>query len=114
MNIRNTVLSQLIEHLPLYQFPRCVGRYDGSLDQYLYLFFSQLTYLESLGDITPYLLWVCKTCYIKIARTTIADTNETRNRRISQDVVHILIYQAKEIYSNDPFVISFYGKTVRP
>ena len=64
MNIGKTVFAQLQEHLPLYQFRLCVKRYGGNhkiksftcLDQYLCLFFAQLTYRESLRDITTCLL----------------------------------------------------------
>ncbi len=59
-----TAFAQLLEHLPLYQFRLCVKRYNGNykvqsfscLDQYLCLFFVQLTYRESLRDITTCLL----------------------------------------------------------
>ena len=59
-----TVFAQLLDHLPLYHFRRCVKRYKGNykvqsftcLDHYLCLFFAQLTYRESLRDITTCLL----------------------------------------------------------
>ncbi|ACF43554.1 DUF4372 domain-containing protein [Pelodictyon phaeoclathratiforme] len=52
--------KKLVEHLSLYQFRLGVKRYNGlfkvqsfiCLDQYLSLFFAQLTYRESLRDIT--------------------------------------------------------------
>lgn len=119
MNTGKTVFAQLIEHLPLHQFRRCVQRYDGNhrvrsfscLDQYLCLFFAQLTYRESLRDITTCLLGMQKKLYHmsirgKIARTTLADANETRDWRIYQDFAHILIHHAREIYSKEPFGMS--------
>ncbi len=53
------VFAQLMEHLPLHTFRRCVQRYPSKyptktfshLDQFLCLAFAQLTYLESLRDI---------------------------------------------------------------
>jgi hypothetical protein len=50
------VFSQLMRHLPLTTFRRCVARYAGEhkvksfscLDQYLCMAFAQLTYRESL------------------------------------------------------------------
>ena len=53
------VFAQLIDHLPLHSFRRCVARYRGHykvksfscLDQYLCMAFAQLTYRESLRDI---------------------------------------------------------------
>ena len=51
--------AQLIDHLPLHSFRRCVQRYRGHdkvqsfscLDQYLCMAFAQLSYRESLRDI---------------------------------------------------------------
>src|ERR1035438_4039553 len=59
MNLGRTVFSQIIEHLPEYEFQKCVARYRGDshlrgfscLDQYLAMSFAQLTYRESLRDI---------------------------------------------------------------
>ena len=50
------VFSQVIDHLPIHTFRRCVVRYQGNryvksfscLDQYLCMAFAQLTYRESL------------------------------------------------------------------
>jgi hypothetical protein len=52
MNLGKFVFAQVMEHLPLHVFPRCVVRYSGEhkakwfscLDQYLCMPFSQLTY----------------------------------------------------------------------
>jgi len=114
-----TVFAQLQEHLPLHQFRCCVKRYDGNykvqsftcLDQYLCLFFAQLTYRESLRDITTCLLGMQNKLYHMgirgtIARSTLADANENRDWRIYQDFAHILIHHAREIYCKDPFGIT--------
>ena len=53
------VFAQLIEHLPLQTFRRCVARYGGRhkvksfscVDQLLIMMFAQLTFRESLRDI---------------------------------------------------------------
>lgn len=53
------VFSQVMEHLPLHVFHKCVDRYNGNykvkefscLEQYLCMAFAQLTYRESLRDI---------------------------------------------------------------
>ena len=53
------VSAQLMGHLPLHTFRRCVARYGGDrkvrqftcLDQYLCMAFAQLTYRESLRDV---------------------------------------------------------------
>jgi hypothetical protein len=52
------VFSQVMEHLPLHVFHRCVDRYNGEykvkeftcLDNYLCMAFAQLTYRGSLRD----------------------------------------------------------------
>src|SRR5258707_15281633 len=59
MHTGKLIFAQLMEHLPLTTFRRCVARYGGHhkvkrfscLDQYLSMGFAQLTYRESLRDI---------------------------------------------------------------
>lgn len=114
-----TVFAQLLDHLPLYHFRRCVKRYKGNykvqsftcLDHYLCLFFAQLTYRESLRDITTCLLGMQNKLYHmgirgKISRSTLAYANEKRDWRIYQDFAHILIHHARELYSKDAFGVS--------
>ena len=53
------VFSQVMDHLPMKTFRRCVQRYQGNrhiqsftcLDQFLCMAFAQLTFRESLRDI---------------------------------------------------------------
>jgi len=119
MNTGKTVFAQLLEQLPLHQFRQCVKRYSGNyrvqsftcLDQYLCLFFAQLTYRESLRDITTCLLGMQNKLYHMgirgtIARSTLADANEKRDWRIYQDFAHILIHHARELYSKDSFGVT--------
>lgn len=114
-----TVFAQLLEHLPQHQFRQCVKRYKGNhkvrsfscLDQYLCLFFAQLTYRESLRDITTCLLGMQNKLYHmgirgKIARSTLADANENRSWLIYQDFAQVLIHQARELYSKDSFGVT--------
>ena len=59
MDTGKVVFSQVMEHLPLHLFHRCVERYRGNftvnefscLDQFLCLAFAQLTFRESLRNI---------------------------------------------------------------
>ena len=59
MNHGRSIFAQLIDHLPVHEFRKCVDRYDGNhrvrsfscWDQLLCLAFAQLTYRESLRDI---------------------------------------------------------------
>ena len=56
------VFSQLMNHLPMHSFRRCVRRYRGEhwiksfscLDQYLCMAFARLTYRERLRDIAAF------------------------------------------------------------
>ena len=104
---------------PIHQFRQCVKRYGGNhkvqsftcLDQYFCLFFAQLTYRESLRDITTCVLGMQNKLYHMgirgtIARNTLSDTNEKRDWRIYQDFAHILIHHAREMYSKDPFGVA--------
>jgi len=59
MNYGKTVFSQIMDFLPIYEFQKCVDRYNGNhkikrftcMDQFLCMAFAQLTYRESLRDI---------------------------------------------------------------
>jgi hypothetical protein len=110
------VFAQLMEHLPLHTFRRCVARYAGNypalsfshLDQYLCMVFAQLTYRESLRDIETCLRAHSAKLYhlgIRggIARSTLADANEKRSWRIHQDFALSLISIARRLYAEDSF-----------
>jgi Domain of unknown function (DUF4372)/Transposase DDE domain len=114
MNQGRTVFSQLIAFLPDREFRRCVARYDGDTrlrtfscwDQYLTMAFAQLTYRESLRDIEVCLRAVSAKLYhmgfqAKVARTTLADANESRDWRIFADFAQILIRIARPLYAAD-------------
>jgi hypothetical protein len=115
MNIGRTVFSQLIGFLPDREFRRCVARYGGDArlrdfscwDQYLAMAFAQLTYRESLRDIEACLRSMGSKLYHigfrgKVARTTLADANETHDWRIYADFAQILIGIARPLYAGDP------------
>jgi hypothetical protein len=109
------IFSELISHLPHKEFQKCVVRYDdGSQsrtfshwDQYLTMAFAQLTYRESLRDIEACLRSVTGKLYhlgirSKVARTTLADANESRDWRIFADFAQVLIRIARPLYAADP------------
>jgi hypothetical protein len=115
MHTGRFLFSELIAHLPHKEFQKCVARYDdGSQwrkfshwDQYLAMAFAQLTYRESLRDIEACLRSVASKLYhlgfrSKIARTTLADANESRDCRIFADFARVLIGIARPLYANDP------------
>ena len=110
------VFAQLMDHLPLHTFRRCVAKYPGRyptlsfshLDQFLCMAFAQLTYRESLRDIETCLRAQSAKLYhlgIRggIARSTLADANERRDWRIYQDFALSLIQVARKLYAQDGF-----------
>jgi IS4 transposase len=109
------IFSELISHLPHKEFQKCVARYDDDSqsrtfshwDQYLTMAFAQLTYRESLRDIEACLRSVAGKLYhlgirSKVARTTLADANESRDWRIFADFAQVLIGIARPLYAADP------------
>ncbi len=115
MNLGRTVFAQLIAFLPDREFRRCVARYDGDSglrgfscwDQYLTMAFAQLTYRESLRDIEACLRAMSAKLYHmgfhgKVARSTLADANESRDWRIYAEFAQVLIRIARPLYASDP------------
>ena len=114
MNRGQTVFAQLIEHLPIHVFRRCVRRYNGNyrsrrfscLDQFLCMAFAQITYRESLRDIQS-CLRAAGTKLLglgirgKISKSTLADANERRDFRIYEDFAMHLVSVALELYSGE-------------
>jgi hypothetical protein len=118
MNLGRTVFTQIMEHLPEYEFQKCVARYRGDshlrgfscLDQYLAMSFAQLTYRESLRDIEACLRSVASKLYHmglrgKVSRTTLADANESHDWRIFADFAQVSIAIARPLYAHDPIGI---------
>ena len=108
------VFSQVMHHLPLHTFRRCVRHYDGHhkiqsftcLDQYLVMAFAQLTYRESLRGIEACLRAHQDKLYhlgIRggIARNTLANANKVRDWRIYADFAQSLIRIARPLYAEE-------------
>src|SRR5205807_1865037 len=77
------------------------------LDQYLAMAFAQLTYRESLRDIEACLGSLQGKLYHlgfhgKVARSTLADANESRDWRIFADFAQYLIEVARPLHAEDP------------
>jgi hypothetical protein len=115
MNSGQTVFSQLMDHLPFYEFQKCVERYRGDAhhrgfscrDQYLAMAFAQLTYRESLRDIEACLGSMRGKLYYmgfrgRVTRSTLADANEAHDWRIFADFALVLIGIARPLYASDP------------
>ncbi len=116
MNTGKLVFAQVMAHLPLTTFRRCVARYDGEhkvkhftcLNQYLCMAFAQLTYRESLRDIEACLRsQVAKLYHMgfrsTVARNTLANANSVRDWRIYADFAQSLISIARKLYAEEPF-----------
>ena len=102
-------------HISHLEFQKCVTRYDGDRhhrslscwDQYLAMAFAQFTYRESLRDIEACLQSMSGKLYhmgfrSRIARSTLADANETHDWRIFADFAQHLIATARPLYVGDP------------
>jgi len=112
------VFAQLMQHLPLTTFRRCVARYRGEfkvksfscLDQFLCMAFAQLTYRESLRDIEVCLRAQSSKLYhlgirSAVARNTLANANAVRDWRVYADFAQSLIGIARRLYAQEPFGI---------
>jgi uncharacterized protein DUF4372/DDE family transposase len=114
MHSGKLVLAQLLDGIHPQQFQRCVSRYGGDYkvrsfscwDQFLCLAFAQLTYRESLRDIEACLRSRRPQLYHlglrgEVARSTLAEANESRDWRIYADLAQGLIRQARQLYATD-------------
>jgi len=110
------IFSQVMEHLPMHTFRRCVQRYRGNhkiksfscLDQYRCMAFAQLTYRESLRDIEVCLRAQQSKLYHMgirggMSRNTLSNANKTRDWRIYADFAQALIHIARKLYMDDDF-----------
>jgi len=116
MNRGKLVFAQLMQHLPLTTFRRCVTRYRGAfkvksfscLDQFLCMAFAQLTFRESLRDIEVCLRAQSSKLYhlgirSMVARNTLANANAVRDWRIYADFAQSLIGIARSLYAQESF-----------
>ena len=111
MNIGRTVFAQLMDHVPSYEFHKCVTRYRGDdhlrsfscWDQFLAMAFAQLTYRESLRDIEACLRSMTSKLYHIGLRGNVAraipqgGTNESHDWRIYADFAQVLIGIARPL-----------------
>ena len=113
------VFAQVMAHVPLTTFRRCVAAHRGDykvqefscLDQFFAMAFAQLTARESLRDIDVNLRaqsarlyhmgFRCKT----IARNTLANANATRPWQIYADFAQHLIGIARPLYAGEPLAV---------
>ena len=104
-----------MDHVPSYEFQKCVARYRGDShgrgfscrDQFLAMAFGQLTYRESLRDVEACLRSMNTRLYHmgfrgRVSRSTLADANETHDWRIYGDFAQLLVGIARPLYAHDP------------
>lgn len=116
MNSGKSIFAQLMEFLPIYEFRKCVKRYNGNYkiksftcwEQFLSMSFAQLTYRESLRDIEACLRAAHKKLYhmgirSKVSRNTLANANQVRDWRIYADFAQVLIGIARKLYIDEDF-----------
>ena len=107
------IFSQLMDIIPKYKFQKIVDRYNGNYrvrrftcwDQLLCLCFGQLTFRESLRDLTSTLNALDSRRYHmgikhKVPLSTFADANNTRPWQIYHDLAMVLIDQARKVVSD--------------
>jgi len=113
MNSGKYVFAQLLQFVNRYEFEKCVNRYNGDRrirnlncwNQFLQLFFGQLTSLNSLRDICLCLKVHKKKLYhlgIKqhVEQSTLSRANENRNWHIFADFGEYLIKLVRPLYQD--------------
>jgi len=114
VNIGRTLFAQVMDFVPWTSFERIVARYGGDVrvrslrcsEQFRVMAFAQMTYRESLRDIEACIGAQPSKLYgmglrEPVARSTLADANETRNWRIWAGIAAVLIRRARRLYIND-------------
>ena len=108
------VFAQVMDHLPMKTFRRCVQRYQGNrhaqsftcLDQFLCMAFAQLTFRESLRDIEACLRAHGDKLYHMgirggMSRNTLANANRRRDWRIYAEFAQAMIRIARPLYADE-------------
>ena len=114
MYIGKTLFAQIMDFVPWTSFRRIVARYGGDgrvrtlncAEQFRVMAFAQLTWRESLRDIEACLSAQAAKLYHMglreaVARSTLADANESRDWRSWADFAQVLIRRARHLYADD-------------
>ena len=114
MNTGRYVLSQVLDLVHRQTLDRCVSRYGGNhgvrhfscRHQLICMVFAQLTWREGLRDIEACLNAKPECLYHLgfrqlVARSTLAEANETRDWRMWQDLALGLIAKARRLYAGE-------------
>lgn len=113
------VFSQLMDVIPKYKFRKIVDRYDGDYgvqkfkcwNQLLCMCFGQLTFRDSLRDLTSTLNALGSRRYHlgikhRVPLSTISDANAIRPWQIYHDLAMLLIHRARQAYHKDSSLTS--------
>jgi hypothetical protein len=116
MHSGQLIFAQVLKHLPRHEFNKCVARYRGNRrarsfrcwEQFAVMAFAQLTFRESLRDLETCLRAMPQKLYhagirSAVARSTLAEANESRDWRIWADFAAVLIAEARRLYADEPF-----------
>ena len=116
MYLGKTLFAQVMDFLPWKTFHRIVARYGGDrgvrtlscAEQFRVMAFAQLTYRESLRDIEVCLAAQAGKLYHMgiaepVARSTLADANESRDWHIYFEFAQRLIIKARALYAGEDF-----------
>lgn len=115
MNSGKYVFAQLLHFIDRYEFDKCVLKYNGDFrtrdfdcwNQFIQLFFGQLTSRNSLRDICVCLkAHKSKLYHLGIRRqvnqSTLSRANENRDCRIFADFGNYLIGKVRTMYAHEP------------
>ena len=118
MYVGKTLFAQLMDFVPWTSVYRIVTRYGGDhhvrrfncAEQFRVMAFAQLTWRESLRDIEACLSAHAAKLYhmglrTAVARSTLADANETRDWRIWAELAQLLIRRARRLYASEHFAV---------
>lgn len=119
MRDERLVFAQLTDYLSWSEFARCAKRYHHGYPtktlshwtQLLCMLFAQLTFRRSLRDVITCLRSQAPKLYragirSPVARSTLAEANESRDHRIFRDYALQLIAQARALHAADPTGVS--------
>lgn len=114
MNTGRTILSQLLDFIPRYEFNKIVDKYKGNYrvksftcwEQFIVMSFAQLTSRESLRDIEACLGAIPNRLYhsglkSKVKRSTLSEANSNRDWRIYAEFAQLFIQQARVLYKDE-------------
>ncbi len=114
MHVGKTLFAQVMEFAPWTSLARIVQRHGGNAgiralscaEQFRAMAFAQLTWRESLRDVEVSLSANSTKLYAMglrsaVKRSTLADTNESRDWRIWSDRAAVLIRRARKLYASD-------------